>query len=637
MAKKRVKVDTSRLRSMAETQRVVARPVDSYIRPALDTRAANQSKQIFSALSAIEPKLQKFISDGKEEFKSSEEEKGEKFYSTATPEERKAFEDAIKKGEIPETYSPFWAEGFSRSLLRNHAKEFGDSLYMEWDKQKDTDGFDFPTWAAGQRKKYSEDNKLDGFRSDMFNEEFGGVTEAFESQIRQQNFQHQLQKARDGRMESFRSELETVHEGFGEQIDSGNFDPIAGADVLNQKIQKAKDDGVNITQLLEDSTQYIQGVAQEMANRGEDYEPYLQVLENLKLKGSTYGIANKYKLETLRENLARDRESAINRDHDQAVKADTARVRIITQDIRKQLIEGKFADTIYNSPENKKLRDELAIIDPTAAQNLDTFFQKSGRMDEVSDPDTVDDIMETMAAGTDTEAIIDKAVDDGKLSGADALRLTQLNDGVYNGFIKDYGLSDVLTGLASSIKQKDTLTSLLSDESHADLASQARSELQQGIMKKLARVGTDGYTQEKAAKEVLELQTKLMKKYKDLAQARVEEDFATVSITDDAYTKWQNKEWPWRDAEGGWVKNPEQLHSLIKNLQNEIKQNPDGVGAFIQSTNLGQFIAPYIAHPDIKIEDVIDAIVDDIVAHNSQAPEEEETSVSRRKKARTGR
>jgi hypothetical protein len=315
--------------------------------------------------------------------------------------------------------------------------------------------------------------------------------------------------------------------------------------------------------------------------------------------------------------------------------ADTARVRVITQDIRKQLIEGKFADEIYNSAETKKLRDELAIIDPTAAQNLDTFFQKRGRMDEVSDPDTVDDIMELMAGGTDAEDLINKGVEDGKVNGADALRLTQLNDGVYNGFIKDYGLSDVLSGLASSIKQKDTLTSLLSDESHADLASQARSELQQGIMKKLARVGTDGYTQEKAAKEVLALQTKLMEKYKALAKARVEEDFSTTSITDDAYTKWQNKEWPWRDAEGGWVKDPEELHSLIKNLQNEIKQNADGVGAFIQSTNLGQFVAPYIAHPDISIEDVIEAIVDDIVAHNAQVPAED--SAESRRGSRRGR
>lgn len=635
MAKKRVKVDTSRLRSMAETQRVVARPVDSYIRPALDTRATNQSKQIFSALSTIEPKLQRFISDEKDQYKSSEKEEGEKFYNNASAEERKAFEDAIKKGEIPETYSPFWAEGFSRSLLRNHAKEFGDNLYMEWDKTKDTAGFDFPSWAAEQRKKYTEDNQLEGFRSDMYNEEFGGVTEAFESQVRQQNFQHQLQRARDARMESYRSELETVHEGFGEQIDSGSFDPTQGADVLNQKIQKAKDDGVNITQLLEDTTQYIQGVAQEMANRGEDFEPYLQVLENLQLKGSTYGVANKYKLETLRENLARDRESAINREHDQAVKADAARVRIITQDIRKQLIEGGYKDEIYDSAENKKLRDELAIIDPTAAQNLDTFFQKRGKMDEVSDPDTVDDIMETMAGGSDAQDIIDKAADDGKINGADALRLTQLNDGVYNGFIKDYGLSDVLSGLASSIKQKDTLTNLLSDESHADLASQARSELQQGIMKKLARVGKDGYTQRDAAKEVLELQTKLMKKYKDLAKARVEQDFSTTSITDDAYTKWQNKEWPWRNAEGGWEKDPEELHSLIKNLANEIRQNPDGVGAFIQSTSLGQFLAPYIAHPDISIEEAIEAIANDIALQNSQVPEE--GSAASRRSARTGR
>ena len=636
MAKKRVKVDTSRLRSMAETQRVVARPVDSYIRPALDTRAANQSKQIFSALSAIEPKLQRFISDAKDDYKSSEKEEGEKFYTNASPEERKAFEDAIKKGEIPETYSPFWAEGFSRSLLRNHAKEFGDNLYMEWDKVKDTAGFDFPSWAAGQRKKYTEDNQLEGFRSDMYNEEFGGVTEAFESQVRQQNFQHQLQRARDARMESYRSELETVHEGFGEQIDSGNFDPIQGADVLNQKIQKAKDDGVNITQLLEDTTQYIQGVAQEMANRGEDFEPYLQVLENLKLKGSTYGVANKYKLETLREALAQDRENAINRDHDRGVKADTARVRVITQDLRKQLIEGGFKDEIYDSPENKKLRDELAIIDPAEAQRLDEFYQKRGKMTEVSDPDTVDEIQEVMTAGRDATDLIEQGIKDGKITGGDALRLTQLNDGVYNSFIKDFGLNGIHNDLANAIKQKDTLTALLDDQSRADLSSQARSELQVAIMEKLERVGKDGYTQEKAAKEILELQTKLIKKYRDLAQARVEEQFAPA-VEDDAITKWNNGEYPWRNAEGGWEKDPEEMASMVKNLVKEIRENPDGVGAFIESTELGKFLAPYIAHPSLTIEDVVEALAKDIKKELERREDEEPTSAESRRSSRTGR
>ena len=469
----------------------------------------------------------------------------------------------------------------------------------------------------------------------MFNEEFGGVTEAFESQVRQQNFQHQIARAREARMESHRTELETIHEGFQEQIENDTFDPVIGADVINNRIQKSKDDGVNITQLLEDTTQYIQGVAQAAANKGEDFEPYLQVLENIALKGSTYGVANKYKVETLREALVNDRERAINSEHDQAVKADTANVRKITQNIRRQLIEGKFAEGIYDSPENKKLRDELAIIDPTAAQNLDTFFQKRGRMDEVSDQDYMDEVLETMTAGADAEDLIEEGVKSGKLTGQDALQLQNLNNGVYNSFVKDFGLDDLKSGLRKAIKQKDTLTNLLSNEDNTDLATQASSEMAQAMLEKLRRVGKDGYTQEKAAKELLDFQTRLIKKYKALAQARVEEEFATTSISDDAYTKWQNKEWPWRNAEGGWEKNPEELHTLIKNLTNEIRQNADGVGAFIQSTNLGQFLAPYIAHPNISIEDAIEAIANDIELHNSQVPEE--GSAESRRGSRRGR
>ena len=61
MARKRVRVDTSRLRALGGEQRVVARPVDSYVRPARDDRAENQSKQLVNALATIEPKLQRFI------------------------------------------------------------------------------------------------------------------------------------------------------------------------------------------------------------------------------------------------------------------------------------------------------------------------------------------------------------------------------------------------------------------------------------------------------------------------------------------------------------------------------------------------------------------------------------------------
>ena len=154
MARKRVRVDTSRLRALGGEQRVVARPVDSYVRPARDDRAENQSKQIVNALATIEPKLQRFIKAETEKFKSDELEKGEKAFSEASEEEKKEWEQAIRKGEISETQSPYWQEGFARSLLKNHAKELGDKLFMDWDKEKDKSNFDFDTFAAETRRKY---------------------------------------------------------------------------------------------------------------------------------------------------------------------------------------------------------------------------------------------------------------------------------------------------------------------------------------------------------------------------------------------------------------------------------------------------------------------------------------------------
>jgi hypothetical protein len=89
MARKpRARVDTSRLRAMGETTRVVARPVDTYVRPA-PVQESRQATQILSALSTLNPAIQNFIDQRSSEISEEESQKGEKSFYEASPEERK--------------------------------------------------------------------------------------------------------------------------------------------------------------------------------------------------------------------------------------------------------------------------------------------------------------------------------------------------------------------------------------------------------------------------------------------------------------------------------------------------------------------------------------------------------------------
>lgn len=644
MARKRVRVDTSRLRALGGEQRVVARPVDSYVRPARDDRAVNQSKQLVNALATIEPKLQRFIKAETDKFKTDEQEKGEKAFSEASEEEKKEWEQAIRKGEISETQSPFWQEGFARSLLKNHAKELGDEMFMDWDKEKDKQGFDFDTFAAQKRKKYIEDNQLSGFRADMFNEEFAGVTESFESQVRQQNFQHQIQKQKEARQQSRRQEYTNTFEAFQDQVDNGTFDADAAADTMNQKIENEIARGGPTKQILEDAESYFLGTARELADRGEDFMPMLDALSKLNLRGSTYGIAYKKKLEDQKAALEQVRENSFNRDYELEVKKQKRRVDEINREIRKGLIEKGFSEEFWDSAETKKLRTELELLTssdgPATARRIEAFYSNRGNVSQDSDEGAVEDIIQGIAEGRDMSDEIATFANNGKLNGKDELTLNQANQKGMDQIMQNAGIGNINSETRKEITQQSGLSALLDDNARNSFALAANAELNRTILSIFDKVGSEvngkPFTQEDAIDAILEAQKKVVAKYKGMADQAAESIIQAPTLTETEIKAWKDGGRPWKNEDGTWKKDPDTLVSQLTSLVDFIRKNPDFTDPELNGNPLFKDIAPYIKSNEFTLEDVVDALADDIEKHAKEKSESKTDAEGRRRRNNDG-
>lgn len=644
MARKRVRVDTSRLRALGGEQRVVARPVDSYVRPARDDRAENQSKQIVNALATIEPKLQRFIKAETDKFKSDELEKGEKAFSEASEEEKKEWEQAIRKGEISETQSPYWQEGFARSLLKNHAKELGDTLFMEWDKKKDNQNFDFDTFAAETRRKYIEDNQLSGFRADMFNEEFAGVTESFESQVRQQNFQHQIQKQKEARQQSRRQEFTNTFEAFQDQVDNGTFDAMAAAETMNKKIEDEIARGGPTKQILEDAESYFLGTARELADRGEDFMPMLDALSQLNLRGSTYGIAYKKKLEDQKAALEQVRENSFNRDYELEVKKQKRRVDEINRELRKGLIEKGFSEDFWNSDETKKLRNELELLTssdgPATARRIEAFYSNRGNVGQDSDEGAVEEIIQGIADGKDMSDEITTAANTGKLNGKDELTLNQANQKGMDQIMQNAGIGNINSETRKEITQQSGLSALLDDNARNSFALAANAELNRTILSIFDKVGSEvngkTFTQENAIDEILDAQKKVVAKYKAMADQAAEAIIEAPTLTETEIKAWKDGGRPWKNADGTWKKDPDTLVSQLTALVDFIRKNPDFTDPELNGNPLFKDIAPYIKSNEFTLEDIVDALADDIEKHAKEKNKIQTDAEGRRRRNNDG-
>jgi len=646
MAKQRVRLEeaTSSLRAMGETQRIVARPVDSYVRPALQTGAAEKAKQIFSALSQVEPKLLRYVEEEKKQYKADQAELGEKTYANATPEERKKYADQIKNGEITELESPFWVEGYARSLLKGHAKEYGEDLLMEWDKNKDNPAFDFSAWATQYRQKYQEANQLNGFRADLFNDEFVAVTDAFDAQVRQRNFEYQLDKARKARMDGYSSDLQIMFEGFSQQIADGKWDEAtqaAAVKLINDKALQVHTSGSDAKKVLETAIGFFEGKALAAARSGQDFEPWLNIMAQFKIKGPAYGISNADRMERLRNELTTDRENAINKADEDWLKARTVEQARLGDDIITKVTQSGFDlsgdNSWWLSEEGVKARTRMEQLNPSRMRQIEEWATRGGRVVQDSDPKVVDSIYEGMQRGEDQSQEIDVGVSNGTIKPADGIRLKQLNQGVYTDFINTQGLQNIHNSVRTAITQTKGLSSLLDDNSRNDLAIEAQSVLQRYVMDRLDTIGKNGYTAENARVDILKRQADIIKEYTKKAETRaLQTTLPNVPIaSENEVTQWRAGKSPWKDqTTGEFKRTPDQLTSDLDNFIRALeKRGPEGNSASaladaLNSTELGRMIAPLVAageDPNLIIQRLVTEVTGERTRLKAQREEDRRT------------
>ena len=602
MARKpRARVDTSRLRAMGETTRVVARPVDTYVRPA-PVQENRQYTQILNALSTLNPAIQNFVDVRSEEIANEESNKGEKSFYEASPDERKAIAKQIKDGEIDETQSPFWVEGFARSLLRNHAKDYGDNLMMALEENKDKPNFDFGAFVANERKEYIEANSLSGFRSDIFNDEFGDVTQRFENIAQQRNYEHQISKARKGRLDTMVGEMSTALESLGESIENGSFDAVKSSASINAIIQTAIDQGNDPTRAINAAVEFLRGTARQYAEDGGYYEGILDVLSNVKLKAGTYGVVYKEDFVVLEHALEDAREAYDDQNGKYDVDSLTEEAQTLVEELMVGTRENQFKESWYNAEEQQTKRDRLQIIDGLLGRNysghVDDFYQNKGEVEQATDPEAFRSLVDLMATGVDASDEIEAAWTSRSISYAEYKNLKASNLNRLGTFIQEINLPNIPNMVMQTVKQdSDPLQGLLSNETRNRFASEAFTEINQFILDIMPKVKSGDMTVSEARTAIIKEQARIedfyRKKAKETANGIVPE--GTKKASDEEVRAWQSGDSPWKDDAGDFISSPEQLANDFENLIIALENNPNAVKAALADSVLGKMIAPLIA------------------------------------------
>jgi len=617
----RARVDTSRLRAMGETSAVVARPVDTYVRPAAPQKN-EQYAQILSALSTVNPALDTFIADKVTKDRETQANKGEKSFYEATPEERKAVSAQIKSGEINELQSSFWVEGFARELLRNHAKTFGSALTLEWNRQKDSGGFDFNAFVAEERGKYVEANNLSSFRSDLFNDEFAAVTQTFENQVLQRNFEHRIAQAKKARMQVAGDSMVTALEALQLKMDTTPFDDQAGdshSDNINAVIQTAIDQGNDSKQLINMAVGFLKGTIKDLSKKGDEDGAKVasNMLRNLKLKNGTYGLVYKdgYEdIESTSERLLLKAETDAEQADDDALTAE------------KENLFGQLYDGLNKAIDNED--------NPTAVQdfweaNTDNL-RRIGKLDEFTDgdmlptlnklyktrgkvtPDVTDEEMLDLLESVDknntyTSQEMQTLAEDMGLSARQFIAFQNYNRDRPNQFLKEIGINGVRKALTDGIDAKGMFE--FGPQGGISLgAIEARGKLNAYIKSQLS---LDATKETKIANILAESQ-RLIEEYGNKAKNTNVEQLALDSVgtptaSEKTVEKFENgTHAPWKKPNGSMVLSD--MNNAVQTFNKATKK-----GQPLDSTEFGALILPLLK-AKVPLDTILDAAYADFEA-----------------------
>ena len=614
----RARVDTSRLRAMGETTAVVARPVDTYVRPAAPQKN-EQYAQILSALSTVNPALNTFIDDKVTKDREKQANLGYKSFYEATPEERKAVSAQIKSGEINELQSPFWVEGFARSLLRNHATTFGSALTLEWNRKKDTGGFDFNAFVAEERGKYIEANNLSSFRSDLFNDEFAGVTQKFEAQVQQRNYEHRIAQAKKARMQTLGDSMVTVLEAAQNKMDTTPFDAQAGDSFsanINAVIQSAIDQGMDPTGVINMAKGFLEGTSTDLSKKEDEdgAKVALNMLRNLKLKNGTYGLVYKDRYEAAEATSERLILSA----GEDAEKADEDALTAEKENLFEEVYDGL----------NQAIDDTK---NPTAVQdfweaNTDNL-RRIGKLDEFTDgdmlptlnklyktrgkitPDVTDEEMLDLLEGVDlkgtyTPTELQTLAEDMGLSTQQFIAFQNYNRDRPNQFIKELGLLGVRKALTDGVDEKGMFD--FGPQGGISLqAVEAKSKLNAFINSQLA---LDATKETKIANILAESQ-RLIEEYGNKAknttiQTQAQPSNSIPTASGNIVEKFnKGTHHPWKNPNGSMVL--PNTAGAIEDFEKAVRK-----GDSLDSTEFGKLIGPLLK-AGVAFDTIQDAVLSD--------------------------
>ena len=614
----RARVDTSRLRAMGETTAVVARPVDTYVRPAAPQKN-QQYAQILSALSTVNPALDTFIDDKVTKDREKQANLGYKSFYEATPEERKAVSAQIKSGEINELQSPFWVEGFARSLLRNHATTFGSALTLEWNRKKDTGGFDFNAFVAEERGKYIEANNLSSFRSDLFNDEFAGVTQKFEAQVQQRNYEHRIAQAKKARMQTLGDSMVTVLEAAQNKMDTMPFDAQTGDSFsanINAVIQSAIDQGMDPTGVINMAVGFLEGTSTDLSKKedktGADIA--LDMLRNLKLKSGTYGLVYKDRYEAAEATSERLILSA----GEDAEKADEDALTAEKENLFEEVYKGLNAaiDDVTNPTAVQDFweanTDNLRRIgmldeftDGDMLPTLNNLYKTRGKITpDVTNEEMLDLLEGVDSKGTYTPTELQTLAEDKGLSTQQFIAFQNYNRDRPNQFIKELGLLGVRKALTDGVDEKGMFD--FGPQGGISLqAVEAKSKLNAFINSQLA---LDATKETKIANILAESQ-RLIEEYGNKAkntniktQAQTSNSIPTAS--GDIVEKFnKGTHHPWKNPNGSMV-----LSDTAGAVEDFLKAAKKGDS--LDSTEFGKLIGPLLK-AGVAFDTIEDAVLSD--------------------------
>ena len=388
-----------------------ATPIDTYYRPVKQTPPENEAVAgIISALKMVNPALEKYGDRVAKVASDTEFAAGQKEYDLMSPEDRKKALADIKSGKMSEVESPFWVRGFAKNLLASEAYKFGESLAIDYEKQKNevtADGNSLFNWMATKKAEFIKANGLEGFAPDVLESHFMTPVRQFEQNTLQKHTAFRVKQIKNQNDANFRESLVAPTDGFVNNIevvdDKLQRDTLTGEFIkaTNFKIQTYIDEGNDPKKTLDGVEQMFKDKIREEYKEGNTElaeHIYRKGLLEIKGKEGKFGDYKRDTLEQWWESVKEDELNQSSKRIENERKIRKERMRKDSQKIREfiQSSEEDFNPITFGKDERvpQDLRDGWNFI-----SNNETEYGSSNLV-QLSN-----DIQNKVTAYDDTEKI----------------------------------------------------------------------------------------------------------------------------------------------------------------------------------------------------------------------------------------